>query len=172
MVSGFCDGIIENSDLVSETMEDVITNPVSDVLGNKSRLPISARISSSQELSLDNMLNTYLSKMITLLTEISFGIRTAIGGTSITSANGSISNNPIDKATEMVQKVVETSTATNSKILQVNINHGAIQNEFNIGNNGNTDKQTIINMLMQVLDDELMPMIVEKINEMQIAYNE
>ena len=172
MVSGFCDGIIENSDLVSETMEDVITNPVSDVLGNKSRLPISARISSSQELSLDNMLNTYLSKMVTLLTEISFGIRTAIGGTSITSANGSISNNPIDKATEMVQKVVETSTATNSKILQVNINHGAIHNEFNMGNNGNTDKQTIINMLMQVLDDELMPMIVEKINEMQIAYNE
>ena len=172
MVSGFCDGIIENSDLVSETMEDVITNPVSDVLGNKSKIPISARISSSQELSLDNMLNTYLSKMVTLLTEISFGIRTAIGGTSITSANGSISNNPIDKATEMVQKVVETSTATNSKILQVNINHGAIHNEFNIGNNGNTDKQTIINMLMQVLDDELMPMIVEKINEMQIAYNE
>ena len=172
MVSGFCDGIIENSDLVSETMEDVITNPVSDVLGNKSRLPISARISSSQELSLDSMLNTYLSKMVTLLTEISFGIRSAIGGTSITSANGSISNNPIDKATEMVQKVVETSTATNSKILQVNINHGAIHNEFNIGGNGNTDKQTIINMLMQVLDDELMPMIVEKINEMQIAYNE
>ena len=172
MVSGFCDGIIENSDLVSETMEDVITNPVSDVLGNKSKIPISARISSSQELSLDNMLNTYLSKMVTLLTEISFGIRSVIGGTSITSANGSISNSPIDKATEMVQKVVETSTATNSKILQVNINHGAIQNEFNIGNNGNTDKQTIINMLMQVLDDELMPMIVEKINEMQIAYNE
>lgn len=170
MVSGFADGIVSAEDMLSNTMANVITNPVKDAMNGVGEMPISASLTQNGTISPDSSLSGYLTQIIGLLSMIA-SAKNEIITSQITSSNGTISTEPLTRVQERIQTTQEAITESNTKELVVNIEEGAIKNEFHIDGD-NTDKQELMEMFAEMLDSDLLPLILEKFREMKVVLNE
>ena len=174
MISGFAGGINDAQGLLESTVANVITNPMQDVLNNNANLPISAQsnVTTNETLNVSNTLGIYLSQIVLLLTSIA-EVSGGIIRSDIDTPNGTISSQNIDATKQSVSETEKlvAETRANSGQLVVNIENGAIQNSYQIDGK-DVDEQKIMALINLVMDEQLLPLLLDKINDLKIALNE
>lgn len=170
MVSGFADGIVSAEDMLSNTMANVITNPVKDAMNGVGEMPISASLTQNGTISPDSNLTGYLGQIITLLSVIAEAKASIISGQ--TESNGSLSQEPMQQIRERVERTENAITENNAHEVSVNIDKGAIENHFHIDGSNGVNKEELMELMAMMLDENLMPLLMDKIRELKVALNE
>lgn len=171
MVSGFTDGIESARNMLSATMASVITNPVQDVLGQGLNMPISTSSNINSTFNADTNLTGYLGQIISLLSTIAQAKSGIISGQT-ESYNGGLSQAPMQEVQERVQRAENAMVENNSKELSVHIDKGAIENHYHIEGGDGTNKEELMELIETMMDENLLPLLMEKIRELKVVLNE
>lgn len=82
-------------------------------------------------------------------------------------------NSDYEKETQAkVQYIYNQIVNNNNQKVDIKIEAGAIQNVFNISNDKNNNAQELIELIQSIVDDSLMPLLMEKISKLKIVGGE
>ena len=173
MISGFADGIDNANGLLQDTIADVITNPIDDILKRNASLPLSTTLDSNvnQTFNASSNLTGYLGQIITLLGMIAQATISIIPNQ--VESNARITDTS-DTIQERIDRVNRLTTENNTRSFNVNISSGAIVNNFNIDGNGTPTEtqEKLMQLISEVMDANLLPLLTQKINDLKVVLNE
>ena len=177
MISGIADGMIKGKSIIAgaangvmSTVSSIINNPINDIVNSFDNSVVSASLTQNGNITLDSTANVFLDRIISLLTDIKNGaiIRGATESYGVT-----LSKEPM---AEIKSKVSDTETLIAEKgvrSLNVNIESGAIENHYHIdGGKGSQTPEQIMQLIELMMDEKLMPLLMDKISELKIVLNE
>lgn len=173
VVNGFVSGITESGSAITDALSNTITNPINDALNNNGTLPIStnSELTQNEMLNVGGSLGVYLSNIVTLLSMIAENNGNIVGNNF--DSNGSLTDTSFEQQQRVEQAgqvIAENNANTNGA--SITIDAGAITNSFTINSTDGMDPNSIMEMIMNTLDSQLLPLMLQKVKEYEGVLNQ